>query len=73
LALARNQNLADAVVWAKKAAELEPIAENYALLSVVCQRSGDRVGAVAAAEQACKLEPGNADFQRLLGRARGTR
>lgn len=66
LALARKENLAEAAVWAKKAAELEPIADNYALLSVVCQRSGDRNGAIAAAEQACKLEPGNAAFQRLL-------
>jgi len=59
------------VVWAKKAAELEPIAGNYALLSMICQRSGDRPAAIAAAEQACKLEPANADYQRLLVQARG--
>jgi tetratricopeptide (TPR) repeat protein len=73
LALGRNQNLAEAAVWAKKAVELEPIAGNYALLSVVCQRSGERAAAIAAAEQACHLEPGKADYQRLLVQTRGSR
>lgn len=70
LALGQNQNLPEAVGWAKKAVELEPTAGNYALVSMICQRTGDHSAAFAAAEQACKLEPTNANYQQLLIRAR---
>lgn len=45
--------------WARKALELEPVAAHYFLLGSVCDRSGDRPGALAALRRAVELEPDN--------------
>ncbi len=50
---------------ASKAVEMEPMAKNYFLLSVSCERTGDLAGASSAAKQAIAVEPYNEQYQKL--------
>ncbi len=65
LYLTANRKLPQAVPAARNAVEREPSADNYALLAAACRRTGDRAGALAAMEQAIKLAPKNADYQKM--------
>ena len=56
---------------AEMAARLEPIPSNFHMLSVACQRSGDAAAALAAIEQAMKLDPGNPEYRRLRDMLQG--
>jgi len=50
---------------AARAIQREPSALNYSVLAAACDRSGDRAGALAALEQAIKLEPGNDRYRAM--------
>lgn len=63
-----DRNLPEAETLARKAMELEPIALNYFVLSTVCEKNGDRAGALSAIQQAVQLEPGNTRYQRVYER-----
>ena len=63
LCLNQERNFAEAVVLARAAVEQQPIAVNYSLLSLACQQNKDLPGAVAAIQQAMKLEPANRQYQ----------
>ncbi|UCG57761.1 MAG: tetratricopeptide repeat protein [Phycisphaerales bacterium] len=60
-----NRNGPEAKKLASKAVELEPSAANYFVLAGACDKNGDRVGALSALEQAVKLDPRNAQYQRM--------
>jgi tetratricopeptide (TPR) repeat protein len=71
LALARLyiehvRNLPEAKTLAQKAVELEPTGRHYYWLAAACQINGDKPGAQAAIQRAADLEPGNAEYQRVL-------
>ncbi|MHB1306725.1 MAG: tetratricopeptide repeat protein [Limisphaerales bacterium] len=63
--LSSRTKLAEAVVLARKATELAPLAPNYYVLSQACLKTGDRAAARIAIEHACRLDPGNARFNQL--------
>ncbi|MFH1924768.1 MAG: tetratricopeptide repeat protein [Planctomycetota bacterium] len=56
LYLTIGRNPAEALTLARTAVQLQPTAANYALLAAACERNDDHPGAVAAREQAAKLE-----------------
>lgn len=51
---------------AEKATQQAPTASNYFTLSLACDRTGDRKGALAAIRRAVQLAPDNAQYQQLL-------
>jgi len=53
----------EAKVLALRAADLEPSARNYNLLSGACHRSGDAPGARSAIDRAVALDPDNAEYR----------
>ena len=67
LFLAAKHNLQEAKKLAEKAVQLEPAASNYALLSMVCHKTGDAAGAVSAIRRAIELDPNNPQYRQLLG------
>ncbi|MHC4517450.1 MAG: tetratricopeptide repeat protein [Planctomycetota bacterium] len=74
LALARflwegNKDLSRTRELVQRAVDLAPIAANYAFLSRVCLKTGDRQAALAAAQQAIQLAPRNPEYRRLLQQA----
>jgi cytochrome c-type biogenesis protein CcmH/NrfG len=56
----------DALELARTAVALEPAAQNFAVLSAAFERNGDLPGAVAAAERAVQLDPGNPQYRRMV-------
>jgi tetratricopeptide (TPR) repeat protein len=64
--LRANTNLATATQLAARAVELSPVAPHQYILSRAAARTGDRSSALAAAQRACALDPGNADYQAWL-------
>jgi tetratricopeptide (TPR) repeat protein len=65
LYLQANRKIPEARTLARKAVELEPVATYYLQLALVCQRAGDRAGAIAAIEEAVTRDPGNPEYRRL--------
>lgn len=61
-----NRNLEEAIGWAQKAVDLTPTAANYALLAAAYRHIGDQRRAVAALEQALRLEPENVAYRQML-------
>ena len=57
-------NLAKAEEHLRRAVQLQPAANNFALLADVFAKSGNRSQASAAWERACSLEPANERFRR---------
>lgn len=55
----------EAVELARTAVALEPTPQNLAVLAAARERNGDLPGAVAAAERAVKLEPGNPQYRQM--------
>lgn len=55
----------------QQAVDLAPTAVNYAFLSQVCRRAGDREGALSAARKAAELAPHNLEYRQILQQARG--
>jgi tetratricopeptide (TPR) repeat protein len=64
LYLEANWKLPDAKTMAEKAVRLEPLAENYYLLSSAALRNGEPAEALRAIERAVALAPGNAEYVR---------
>lgn len=62
--LVASKNPNQAVLLARKALQLDPSAPVYALLGDACQRNGDTAAALQAMQQAVKMDPGNARYQR---------
>lgn len=58
-----NRQLARAKTLAAEAVRLEATAENYHVLSIACQKNGDRPGALAAIGRATELQPDNAKYR----------
>jgi tetratricopeptide (TPR) repeat protein len=74
LALARflwenNDDLKRTRQLVQRAVDLAPVAGNYAFLSQVCLKAGDRQAALAAARKAIQLAPRNPEYRRLLQQA----
>ncbi|MHC4398624.1 MAG: tetratricopeptide repeat protein [Planctomycetota bacterium] len=65
LYLRAGARLSEAKALAEKAVELAPIASNYVLLSAACESTGDYAEALAAIEEAAKLEPENPDWAEI--------
>jgi len=65
LYLLSNSRLPEARKLAEKAVELEAIADNYFILSWVCDMNGDNASALAAIEQAIKLEPDEPKYKKI--------
>lgn len=64
LHLTSDRKLPEAKELAARAVELEPLAKNYFLLGLVCQKAGDRAAARAAIEKAVALDPENLEYRR---------
>ena len=71
LYLQAGRKLPQAKALALKAADMEPRAENYFLLSIACQKNLDAPGALAAIEKAISLEPDNQEYRRAREMMRG--
>ncbi len=71
LCLTRGKELPEAKRLATKTVQLDPTAGNYFLLGRVCERNGDRAGALEALSEAVRLEPANATYQKRLKRIQG--
>ncbi|MFH1920992.1 MAG: tetratricopeptide repeat protein [Planctomycetota bacterium] len=65
LYLKANRKLPEAREMAQKAVDQEPLARNYFLLSLACQRNGDLDGGRSAIEQAVALDPDDPKYQQL--------
>jgi len=65
LYLQTNKGLSEARRLAEKAVELEATGENYFILGWACDVNGDRTSALAAMEQAVKLEPDNLKYKQV--------
>jgi len=63
--LQTRRNPTEAERLAKKAVALEPTAQHYYLLSLAYDTSGNRDEAIDAIGEALKLDPGNAEYQRI--------
>ena len=61
-----KRNVDRAPALARRAVQLSPTAPVYAVLSLACERTGDRAAARQAMQQALQLDPGNADYRRRL-------
>lgn len=53
---------------AQKAAEVEPTAQNYAFLAVVCEQAGDLAAALGAIQRAVELDSANPEYAQILER-----
>ncbi|MBN2130325.1 MAG: tetratricopeptide repeat protein [Sedimentisphaerales bacterium] len=60
-----NRDPGQARSLAARAVQREPSALNYSVLAAACDHSGDRTGALAALEQALRLEPGNDRYRTM--------
>jgi tetratricopeptide (TPR) repeat protein len=60
-----GRKLPKAVELAQIAAKKDSTAENYILLGAMLERNGDLPGALAALEQAVKLDPDNLKYQQM--------
>lgn len=67
-----GQPLPDAPALAEKAAVLAPSARAYLALSAARDKSGDRQGAVSAAEKALELEPENPRLREVYEQLKGS-
>jgi len=56
-----------------QAVQREPSAMNYSVLAAACDSSGDRDGALAALEQALRLEPANDRYRAMYDSIKGRR
>ena len=65
-----SRKVVEAKAMAEKAVQLQPIAENYGLLALICDRAGDRAGCLAAIGRALELDPQNVQYQQLLERTK---
>jgi len=65
LYLRTNKAVPEAMKLAEKAVALEATADNYFVLSWACDMNGDTESALAAIEQAVKLEPGNLKYKQI--------
>ncbi|MHC4535912.1 MAG: tetratricopeptide repeat protein [Planctomycetota bacterium] len=65
LYLRSNSRLAEARKLAEEAVRLEATADNYFILSWACDVHGDTASALAAIEQAMKLEPENPKYKQV--------
>jgi len=65
LYMATGRNLPEAKELAGKVAKMEPDPRHYLLWATVCNRSGDRAGALAALEQSLERDPHNTECRRL--------
>ena len=65
LYLGANRNLPDARGLAETAAQLEPTAANYYVLSWACDKNGDVESALEAMRQAIELAPANEKYKRM--------
>lgn len=63
LYLRMNSRLVEARKLAEKATSLEAIADNYFVLSWACDMNGDTASALAAIEQAIRLDPGKVAYR----------
>ena len=70
LYLVAGRKMEEAVPYARRAVELDPIGANLALLSQVLAATGDRTGAVEAIEKAIRLEPENTQYIEVQARLR---
>ena len=66
LYLRADRNPAEAVVLARRAAELEPTGPHHYLLAVACAKNNDRPGALKAIKQAVALAPQEKRYRDLL-------
>ena len=66
-----GRELPRATELARKAVELQPLAEYYFLLSEACFKNDDRPAAIAAIARAAELDPGNTDYRRFQAQLRG--
>ncbi|MEM7395180.1 MAG: tetratricopeptide repeat protein, partial [Verrucomicrobiota bacterium] len=58
-----GRKLSEAKPVAQQLAALQPSAENFVLLSKLCQQTGDHAGALAAMQRATQLAPGDPGLQ----------
>jgi tetratricopeptide (TPR) repeat protein len=65
LYLMTNKAVPEAVKLAEKAVALEATADNYFVLSWACDMNGNAKSALAAIEQAVKLEPDNPKYKQI--------
>lgn len=65
LYLCTNKRLDEARALAEKAVALEKTGDNFFVLSIACDETGDRAGAVRAIEQAMELEPENEKYRQI--------
>jgi Flp pilus assembly protein TadD len=61
-----NRKLDEAKALAVKAIQLEPVAKHYSLLATICQKIGDRPGALAAIRHATELDADNQRYREVL-------
>lgn len=64
LSLKTNKDPKQAQAWARQAVTLEPSAQNYYVLGLVCQRNGDTRSALQALLQALKKDSSNQAYQK---------
>jgi len=69
--LEKNWRVSEALEFARRAVELEPIAGNYAVLGDACRKNGDREAALAAFSRAAELAPQNAEYLKSVELLRG--
>jgi tetratricopeptide (TPR) repeat protein len=65
IALRSGRHSSEVVAWAERAVSLAPTAQAYVQLSAVRQECGNRLGAIAALEEALKLEPANSQLRQM--------
>ncbi len=65
LYLCTNKRLDEARALAEKAVALEKTGDNFFVLSIACDETGDRAGAVRAIEQAMELESENEKYRQI--------
>jgi tetratricopeptide (TPR) repeat protein len=65
LYLCTNKRLDEARALAEKAVALEKTGDNFFVLSIACDETGDRAGAIRAIEQAMELEPENEKYRQI--------
>jgi len=65
LYLQANRKLPEAKRLAVKAVDQEPLARNYFLLSLACQKNGDLTGALSAIERAVALDPEHGEYRQM--------
>jgi tetratricopeptide (TPR) repeat protein len=71
LYLRMNKRLVEARKLAEKATSLEATAENYFVLSWACDMNGDTTSALAAIEQAIRLDPGKLIYRQAYENIKG--